>query len=358
MADRSAVVQGFTIRLNRRTGRYDVPIPVPGGRRKTWISTGATSLEDAKRVVEESGVERLVLLARANALSSDAVSLVLSGRRVTCAEILEAWERDNAGRWSDATLRHYRTSLLAFFQSAKCTGRTLTSVTKDSLSRFVNRKELKQVTRRGVLAAIRSFYGYAKAKNYIVEDLAQIVYIRVREMQLDQLERREVFPLTEAEYRLILGDPRTSGFWRAVTSIAYWTGLRFNDCASLEWSSVTKDSLVVWTKKRGMRVALPLDEPLLGAGELRTILEAIPRTDPVFCFPHEHAVSMTSKRNKFPMAFRRILLRLGISFKSFHSTRHAAASRFARAGKSLEEIGRILAHSDTETTKNYVHAEG
>ena len=45
----------------------------------------------------------------------------------------------------------------------------------------------------------------------------------------------------------------------------------------------------------------------------------------------------------------------GIENKSFHSLRHAAISRFAAAGMTLERIGKIVAHSDPATTAAYVH---
>ncbi len=349
------MTDSLEIRLNPRSGRYDVPVPVAGTGRRRWVTTGARTLEAARKVVAESGVDRLVLLANAGALTSEAVSIVTAGRRVTCDELLAGWAQEAAGRWSDGTLRNYRTSLVAFLDHADAHSKPLSDVTRDTLHRFVNKGLLKLTARRGRMAAVKSFYRYARAHNYVLENLADTIFVQRRNMRVDQLESIGAFPLTEEEYRQIMQADFVSEFWKAVTAIAYWTGLRFVDCVCLEWASITPDFLIVWTKKRGKRVALPLDDPLIGGGELRKIIGDIAETDPVFVFPAERAIYLSPKRSLFPMQFQAILRRLGITWKSFHSTRHAAISRMARAGSSLESIGRLVGHGSTEQTAAYVH---
>ena len=354
---RLLVAETLKIKLNRRTGRYDVPVPVAGSNRRKWIPTGARTLDEARKIVAKSGVDRLVLLANANALTADALATITAGRRVSCSELLEGWKTENAGRLSDATLATYEVQLSALFNSEHCGGKTLNHVTREALDRFVNAKDAKYSSRVKKLAAIRSFYKYAKAHNYILENLADMSFVRIREMRVDQMERRPIFPLTESEYRAIQAAPDVAPFWKQVTAIAYWTGLRFIDCVALEWASVSEDFLVVWTKKRGKRVALPLDDPLLGGGELRAVFASIPRTDDTYCFPKERASYISGKRSKFPTAFKEILVKLGIAFKSFHSTRHAAITRMALAGRDIIEIGKLVGHGSPETTRIYDHSK-
>lgn len=355
MEDRRTIVQGYELRKNFRTGRYDVPVPVPGLKKRRWVTTGETSLERAKKVVIESGVDRMVMLANAGALSAGAMSIVVSGRRVNCAEILEGWLNESGERYARQTLKQYHTTLAAFLEFANCANRPLISLRREKLSEFVNRGGAKRSTRNQRLTALRALYLYAKARNYVLEDMTQLLTIPVRTMTFDQLETTERFPLTDEEYRAIMDSPLTPIFWRVVTSIAFWTGARFVDCACLEWSSISADRLTLWTKKAGKRISVPLDDPLIGAGALRPILAAIPRTDSIYCFPAERAICITTKRNVFPMRFQVILRRLGIEMKTFHSTRHAAITRFDLAGKSLEDIGEWVGHSSPETTRGYIH---
>ena len=224
------MAETLKIKLNRRTGRYDVPVPVAGSNRRKWIPTGARTLDEARKIVAKSGVDRLVLLANANALTADALATITAGRRVSCSELLEGWKTENAGRLSDATLATYEVQLSALFNSEHCGGKTLNHVTREALDRFVNAKDAKYSSRVKKLAAIRSFYKYAKAHNYILENLADMSFVRIREMRVDQMERRPIFPLTESEYRAIQAAPDVAPFWKQVTAIAYWTGLRFIDC--------------------------------------------------------------------------------------------------------------------------------
>ena len=82
------------IKLNWRTGCYDVPVPIAGTNRRRWVSTGARDLKRARETIAESGVDRLVMLANANALTAEAVSIVTAGRRVTCDEIILGWQEE------------------------------------------------------------------------------------------------------------------------------------------------------------------------------------------------------------------------------------------------------------------------
>lgn len=343
------------IKLNKRTRRFDVAVPLPNSKRHRWVTTGATTRAAAHAVVNQSGVDRLVFLANAGALTSEAVALVTAGRKVTGAELLIGWASENEGRWSDGTARKYRIYLNAFLDFAGCHKETLSTVTRETLNRFVNDPALRRAGRSGRLAAVRSLYAYARAHNFVGENLAGTVFIRAREMTVEQLETRRAEPLTEAQFRAIIEASDTPDFWKSATSIAYWTGLRFIDCVCLEWASVTADSLVVWTKKRGKRVALPLDDPLLGAGELRAVLSSIPRSGGPFCFPAERAAYLSGRRTRFPTAFAAILKRWGINNRSFHSCRHSFITRLRRAGKTLLEIGTLVGHGSTEQTAAYVH---
>ena len=306
-------------------------------------------------VVEKSGVDRLVLLAHADALTAEAVAIVTTGRKVTCFELLDLWAKDTLGRWSKGTTSLYRTHISALFDFAFCWKKPLSSVTREELDEFVNAGFVKYQTRKVRLSSLRSLYRWARARNHVLEDLPATLFIRRDELTFEQLEDKKVQPLTEEEFRRILGAD-IPDFWKQVTALAYWTGLRFSDCVALEWASVGPDFLTVWTKKRGKRVALPLDDPLLGAGELRAVLAAIPRIDPIYCFPRERMECLSGRRSKYPMAFERILTKLAILDKSFHSTRHSAITRFSNGNKNILEIAKLVGHSNDKTTSIYIHA--
>jgi integrase len=341
-------------------GCYGVYLPRNAeARRNVWVPIGATTLKDAEAVIKESGIERLVLLYRADALTSQTIALATCGKLFTCREVFEAWDKDANEIFSPGTANAYRAQLQAFIRRGGHGRTPISKMGRPTIDHFVNAGGSLS-TRRVRMAAIRSLWQFARARNLTVHDVPSMVRIKHADMTIAELEKRPVFPITEEEYRTIMAKPGLALFWRVSVALSYWTGLRFVDCCCLEWDSLKPDLIIVWTKKRSKRVALPLDDPLIGSGELRAILgelQAGPRTDPTYCFPYQRDQYRTGCRHYLPTRFAVILRQLGIEMKSFHSLRHAAASRWFVAGKSLEEIGRHLGHSDTKTTEGYTHKE-
>jgi integrase len=359
MPYKTSRVGDLELRFNNRTRKWAVPIPIAGTNRRKWISTGCRTLSEASAIIAESGVNRLVALANSQAVTAAAIQIITSGRKVTCLEILGSLTMESDGRWAASTLSIYRTELMAFFGWNNCLKKPLVDVTREEILAWVNHGGASLATRQARMKVLRVLYRYARARNFVLENPAETAFIERRKMTHEELEPREVLPFTIEEFRKIVDSPDTSSFWKGVTSLAYWTGLRFSDCVTLEWSSVSETELIVWTRKRGRRVALPLADPLLGGGELSSVLSGVARATSGpsrnYLWPTQREQYLSGKRSRFPTAFAVLLEKLGIQGKTFHSTRHAAATRFAAAGKTLEEIGRILAHSDTTTTENYIH---
>jgi len=152
----------------------------------------------------------------------------------------------------------------------------------------------------------------------------------------------------------------TTGFWNAAVRLSYWVGLRLTDIACMEWASVSPDEVIVWTRKTHTRVALPISDPLLGGGDLRCLFFELMEHNrhAEYVFPEEREVALDpAKRAKHSVYFSRQLSALGIEGKSFHCLRHSFATRLAEAGKTIEDIGRVMGHSPkgTDVTKGYIH---
>lgn len=356
MPRKSITIGDLPARLNERSRYYEVPVPIAGTGKRRWISTGCRSIAEASKVVAESGVNRLVHLANAKAVTAAAIQIITSGRKITCIEILGSLTMESSGRWADSTLALYRGNISAFFRFLNCETKPLIDVTRAEVLEWVNSGGAAFNTRGNRMSALRVLFRYARARNFVLENPAEDAFVDRRKMSQGEIEPARVEPFTFEEYHQIAAGADVAPFWRSVTSIAYWTGLRFSDCVTLEWSSVTETGLIVWTRKRGRRVELPLADPLLGGGFLFTVLQELPRSGP-YLFPMEREQYLSGRRSRFPTAFQVLLGKLGIQGKSFHSTRHACATRLAAAGKTLEQIGKVLAHSDTNTTQIYVHAE-
>lgn len=347
------------LKKNIRTGHYCLLVPVPGGYHRgkhRWISVGETSRARAEAVVAESGVDRLVLLANAGALTADAISVVTTGRKFTAADIIEAWAKDAVMDVSPGTVTTYRTLLGAFFEGIGAARKPLAWVKRHHLDSYVNDSDCKASTRHTRLAALRSLWQFAQANSYISGNLAQTIRVRHRNMTHVQQEKEAAIPLTADEYQVLMSSTKLTVFWRRAIVLGYWLGIRIGDVCRMQVESIGDDWVVVWTNKRGKRIRLPLTDPLIGHPDLLLVLAQLRAEVPSgYCFPEQNEIIGGPKRHHLSMAAIRLLEQHGIDFKSFHSLRSSAACRWDAAGKTLLEIGTLLAHADEATTRGYIH---
>lgn len=346
------------LKKNARTGHYCVLVPVPsqGSRKKhKWVSVGETSRPRAEAVIAEAGVDRLILLAQAQALTADAISVVTTGRRFTCEDILAAWEQDAVMNVSPATIESYKISIMALFDKVGCRRSPLPALKRGHLDAYVNEEDTKASTRHTRLAALRSIWGFAQNNAYITGNLAETIRVRRKDMTHQQQEKESAIPITDDEYQIILSSPKVSQFWKRATILGFWLGLRIGDVSRLDVGSLGENSIKIWTHKRSKRIELPLSDPLIGSHELRqTIAELRAEVKEGYCFPEQQAIIDSKQRHLLSMRYMRLLEALGIEFKSFHSLRSSCAQRWEAAGKTLLEIGKLLAHTEEDTTKIYL----
>ena len=345
------------------TGIYSVRFKGADG--KTHLrTTKTTSKGDAMIVVDQAGVANLELAAKANALTAETVTAIVAGRKITAATAAEQWlERLRTNR-EISTVTNHGYYVAAWLERLGAKAWPVARLTEQHVDSYVNEKsDATAATRGSRLAAIRSFFMFCSARGYIVGNPAALGEVRLRGLTHEQIEPKKRVPITADEYRRIMAwpaDDMTLGkFMTAATAISYWTGLRLTDIANLEWPCFTGTELIVWTGKTDTRVALPLSNPLIGSGELKMVLlgvaeEARPGARYLFPDAHKIATDLTD-RAKLSVYYGRLLERVGIEGKSFHCLRHAFVTRLKKAGVTIEEIGRVVGHSNTKTTEGYAH---
>ena len=244
----------------------------------------------------------------------------------------------------------------------------------EDVSEYINADDGVSLSQRKFrLASISSFLSLAKERGYCKGNVAAKLRVNMKNLTTKQKEKRIKLPFRRSEYKLINKvleetKPQTDRnvFWRYATTLSYWTGLRLIDCASMEWDAVmtVPDHLVVWTAKAGdkhhARVALPMNHELLGSGVLAELFNSlVDRFDPStpYIWPTEQEMmNNTRKRSLLPQEYIRKLRKVGIHNKSFHCLRHSFVTRLRKEGVSLEEIGKLVAHTSEGTTEVYNHA--
>lgn len=320
-------------------------------------STRTTSRPAAEIVVNNSRLRDLELAGKAKALTADSLQAIMAGRKITCETALTEWYEWRATDAKANTLRTQSILLNQFLRELGAEKWPVTRITDKLIETFVNQVDGTGSRNRALrLATISNFFKFCSARAYCVGNPSKLVRVKLTGLTHEQKESKRRVPMTEKEYRHII--KHTDGFWRAAVALSYWTGLRLSDIAALEWASITADGITVWTAKRDARVVLPLDEPLIGGGELASIIMGLMSeiTDTTYVFPKQRECILDpAKRARLSVQFGRILESLGIEGKSFHCLRHSFATRLRTAGKTGKQIMDLLGHSNETTTGIYVH---
>ena len=124
------------------------------------------------------------------------------------------------------------------------------------------------------------------------------------------------------------------------------TGCRMSEIRDLRWEYVKDDCIELPDAKTGGRV-VPLGP------EARTVLSSIPREvgNPWVIagrLPGSHLTDLQRP-------WRRIRKRAGLEDVRIHDLRHSFASRALALGESLTMIGKLLGHTQVQTTARYAH---
>ena len=142
-------------------------------------------------------------------------------------------------------------------------------------------------------------------------------------------EAEEEMPSAVAAFRLLL-----------------LTGCRMSEIRDLRWDYVKDDCIELPDAKTGGRV-VPLGP------EARAVLSAIPRDEDnpwviAGRLPDSHLTDLQRP-------WRRIRKQAGLEGVRIHDLRHSFASRALALGESLTMIGKLLGHTQVQTTARYAH---
>ncbi len=124
------------------------------------------------------------------------------------------------------------------------------------------------------------------------------------------------------------------------------TGCRMSEIRDLRWEYVKDDCIELPDAKTGGRV-VPLGP------EARTVLSSIPRDEDnpwviAGRLPGSHLTDLQRP-------WRRIRKQAGLEGVRIHDLRHSFASRALALGESLTMIGKLLGHTQVQTTARYAH---
>ncbi|NOC85621.1 site-specific integrase [Ruegeria sp. HKCCD6428] len=163
---------------------------------------------------------------------------------------------------------------------------------------------------------------------------------RERFLNQDELQRLGQ-ALTDAER-----DGSESPFVVAAFRLLILTGCRLGEIQTLQWSFITDAGMELPDTKTGAR-RIPLPQPA------RAVLSTLPRLpdNPYVitgAVPGHYATDLQKP-------WRRIRKRAGLNDVRIHDLRHTYASNAVSSGMPIQMVGRLLGHSQIQTTMRYAH---
>jgi site-specific recombinase XerD len=286
---------------------------------------------------------------------------------VTGAEALDSFLQRLAARdSSEHTRRAYRTAIGQWLEWLDVKGGDWRDPARPLIRGYLGELTDRGLAKRSIssrLAALRSFYRYARREGVVAGDpwsaaltprlpkrLPQVLNVADVERLIDEADS------ASDQRALVLRD-------LAMIEVAYAAGLRISELAAARLADMdlARGELRVEGKGRKERVTL-LGGPARDAVSNylsfgRPVLRAhaaAPVDDPGVVFLNAKGAPLTTRGLRYRLD--RLMLRAGLpSGSSPHTLRHSFASHLLDGGADLRVVQELLGHASLGTTQIYTH---
>ena len=303
---------------------------------------GVISADQARR-------KAALLIARIKAGEDPSPAPSASAARPTVANLAERYLAEHvAVRCKPRTAEAYRW-LVAKFVLPELGTLAIEAVEREHIAALHHRHRGTPYQANRILEVVRKMFNLAEAWG-LRKDGAN----PCRFVETYKEHKRERF-LTEEEFRRlgqVLNEVEAAGSetLSAVTAIRLLmlTGCRLGEVQTLRWENVDLEAgeLRLPDSKTGARM-VPLSRAAAG------VLTALPRDpdNPWVITGRKPGAHLTDLQHPW----RRIRARAGLDDVRIHDLRHSFASRALALGESLPMIGKLLGHTQVQTTARYAH---
>jgi len=337
-------IPGFGIRI-LPSGRKCYVTQYRAGRRPRRMSLGASTV-----LTCEQARKRAITIVAAVRNGEDPAAQRDAGRKViTVGELAERFDKEHISvRLKASTAKEYRRNLRRFILPAL--GRlSVTEINRADVAKFHH--DLRHIPYQAnrCLEAVSKMFNLAEMWGLRPDGSNPRKHIRKYPE-----EKRERF-LSAAELRRIgevLREMECEGIELASAILAVrmliLTGCRLNEIMTLKWEHVdlTETVLRLPDSKTGAKL-VHLGQP---AADL---LEATAR---ISGNPWVITGTLEGKRlNDLQPFWQRVRARAGLKDVRIHDLRHTFASTAVASGQGLPMIGKLLGHSQVQTTARYAH---
>ncbi|HCY77554.1 MAG TPA: tyrosine recombinase XerC [Ignavibacteriales bacterium] len=264
-------------------------------------------------------------------------------------------EIKNIRRYSDNTIKSYKTDLDEFSNYCQKNGKTELLLINEKIIKsylmLLSEKSLDKKSIARKLAAIRSTFKYAFQNDLINENPVSFVSNPKSHRKLPEvvstnniLEIYKIAEESEEKPELI----------KVVFELLYGCALRVSELCDLKYSSVdfNKSQLRVTGKGDKMRI-VPIGEKSL------EILNKYIIKNPIISY-NDYLIRTKKNDKLYPRLVHRMINKYltkvsDIKKKSPHILRHSAATHMLDNGADLRAVKEILGHENLSTTQIYTH---
>ncbi len=212
-------------------------------------------------------------------------------------------------------------------------------------------RKLSKITTVKELETLRQFFEYCRDREWIRKNPAK------RATKPKNLKPTPVEPYTPEEVGRILAACNRFGRTayerlraRAMVMTLRYTGLRISDVATLALDRIRDDRLLLYTKKTGQQVYLPLHP------ELKQALETLPapRGEPAQTHFFWNGISTVhSAVNVAERTLQRVFELSGVKGAHSHRFRHTLATDILVKGGTEQDVADVLGISPAIVRKHY-----
>jgi len=213
--------------------------------------------------------------------------------------------------------------------------------------------EIKGWTVMGQVKLLKRVFEWA-----VAEGLAETNPVQLKSLPKLVRHRADRTAFTADDYAAIMEHVGAAKpYWRLACALAWHTGLRMVDVANLQWEHVDFSVRVLSVKpiklqRFGQQLEIPMADELYEA-LIQRHTESTTEEPGEYVQP-DMMMAYKYGRTRLVEQFEQLRKRAGLSGGSFHSFRHAVATRLINAGADSLVVASITGHS-LKQLKEYTH---